>query len=165
VRKSHNSFPISTGKPYNWEQPATLLHIDSTPEGTLKIVQDLNRDESDLLKMRRQYITVWKPLRGPIRKWPLMMVDNSTVNAKSDLQARDMVYYDNVIDTHLVYKSDAYKFMYLSEQKTTEAWAILQSDSGGLTGVPHTSFPNPLASESDPQRESIEVRTLVYYDH
>jgi len=94
----------------------------------------------------------------------LMMVDNSTVNPVYDLQARDMVYYDKVVDTHLAYKSENYKFMYLSEQKASEAWAMMQSDSGGLTGAPHTAFPNPLASQSDPQRESIEVRTLVYYD-
>ena len=77
---------------------------------------------------------VWKPLRGPVKKWPLMLVDNSTVDAQLDLQARDMVYYDYVIDTHLAYKSDAYKFMYLSEQQSTEAWVMLQSDSKGLTG-------------------------------
>jgi len=164
VRKSHETFPISTGKPYDWEQPATLLHIDTTPEGTLKIVQDLNEDPTELLQMRCQYITVWKPLRGPVRKWPLMMCDNSTVNAETDLQARDMVYFDNIMDTHLSYKSDAHKFFYLSDQTTAEAWVILQSDSGGLTGVPHTAFDNPSAIESDPQRESIEVRTLVYYD-
>ncbi|MCJ1357709.1 MAG: hypothetical protein MMC33_007705 [Icmadophila ericetorum] len=162
VRKSDNSFPISTGKPYDWEQPATLLHIDSTPDGTLKIMRDLNEDVSDLLDMRCQYITVWKPLRGPVKKWPLMMVDNSTVNAQSDLQARDMVFYDNVMDTHLAYKSDAYKFMYLSDQTTTEAW--LEPLFNNLPGTPHTSFPNPAASDFDPQRESVEVRTLVYYE-
>jgi len=164
VRKSHASFPISIGRPYDWEQPATLLHIDSTPEGTLKLVQEFNEDARDLLKMRFQYITVWKPLKGPIRKWPLMMVDNSTVNPANDLQARDMVYYDKVVDTHLAYKSENYKFMYLGDQKATEAWVMIQSDSGGLTGVPHTAFPNPMALQSDPQRESIEVRSLVYYD-
>lgn len=79
--------------------------------------------------------SVWKPLRGPVKKWPLMMVNNSTVDAEIDLEARDMVYYDNVIDTHLAYKSDAYKFMYVSEQSTNEAWVILQSDSRGLTGM------------------------------
>lgn len=63
-----------------------------------------------------------------------MMVDNSTVNPKTDLQARDMIFYDNVMDTNLAYKSDAYRFIYLSEQKCTEAWVILQSDSEGLTG-------------------------------
>ena len=64
-----------------------------------------------------------------------MLVDNSSVNADSDLEARDMVYYDNVVDTHLAYKSDAYKFMYLSDQKATEAWVMLQSDSRDLTGM------------------------------
>jgi hypothetical protein len=33
----------------------------------------------------------------------------------------------------------------------------------GVTGVPHSSFPNPLASKDDNPRESIEVRALVYY--
>jgi len=126
-------------------------------------VKKLNEDTSDLLKMRYQYITVWKPLRGPVKKWPLMMVDNSTVNAKTDLQARDMVYYDRVVETTLAYISNTYKFMYLSDQKHSEAWVMLQSDSDGLSGVPHTAFANPLAAESDPRRESIEVRTVVYY--
>ena len=31
VRKSHQSFPVSTGQPYDWEQPATLLHIGELP--------------------------------------------------------------------------------------------------------------------------------------
>ncbi|KAJ6186406.1 hypothetical protein N7519_007707 [Penicillium mononematosum] len=78
---------------------------------------------------------VWKSIEGPIKKWPLMMVDTSTVNPEHDLQARDMVYYNDVVDTNLVYKSDAYKFMYLSNQKTTEAWVMLQSDSRGLTDM------------------------------
>ena len=63
-----------------------------------------------------------------------MLVDKSTVNADSDLEARDMVYYENVVDTHLAYNSDAYKFKYLSDQKTTEAWVMMQSDSRDLTG-------------------------------
>ncbi|EED21630.1 hypothetical protein TSTA_088660 [Talaromyces stipitatus ATCC 10500] len=92
------------------------------------------------------------------------MVDNTTVDPQSDLEPRDMVYYEKVVDTCLVYQSSAYKFKYLSDQKPSEAWVILQSDSGGLTGVPHTAFSNPLARPNDPPRESIEVRTLVYYD-
>ncbi|OAA75143.1 hypothetical protein LEL_07131 [Akanthomyces lecanii RCEF 1005] len=163
VRKSHEQFPISTGKPYAWEQPATLLHIDSTPNGTRKIVGELNGEDSSLLNTRHQYITVWKPIRGPVKKWPLMMVDNRTVNGNEDLEARDMVYYDNVMDTFVAYKSDDYKFMYISDQKSTEAWVMLQTDSTGITGAPHTSFPNPLAQDTDSMRESIEVRTIVYY--
>ena len=40
-------------------------------------------------------------------------------------------------------------------------WPVQLTDS---LGVPHTSFPNPLSSDSDQPRESIEVRTIVYYD-
>jgi hypothetical protein len=79
--------------------------------------------------------SVWKPLKGPVKKWPLMVVDNSTVNPAYDLQARDLIYYDTVVDTYLAYKSEDYKFMYLSDQKATEAWVMMQSDSEGLTGM------------------------------
>ena len=34
---------------------------------------------------------------------------------------------------------------------------------GVRLGVPHSSFPNPLAKEGELPRESIEVRTLVSY--
>jgi hypothetical protein len=88
--------------------------------------------------------SVWKPLRGPVKKWPLMMVDNSTVDPKSDLQARDMVYYDTVIDTNLVYKSDRHKFMYLSDQQSSEAWVILQTDSRGLNGIVFSTMLTPV---------------------
>lgn len=64
-----------------------------------------------------------------------MMVDNRTVNGNEDLEARDMVYYDNVMDTFVAYKSDDYKFIYISDQKSTEAWVMLQTDSTGITGT------------------------------
>jgi len=164
LRKSDKTFPISTGDSYDWEQPGTLLHIDATAVETLKVIHELNRDPTDLLKKRYQLITVWKPLQGPVRKWPLMLVDNSTVDPKRDLQSRDIVYEGNLVDSCVVYQSDAHKFKYLSAQKASEAWVILQYDSGGITGVPHSAFFNPLASESDPERESIEVRSIVYFD-
>lgn len=53
------------------------------------------------------------------------MVDNRTVNGNEDLEARDMVYYDNVMETFVAYKSDDYKFMYISDQKSTEVWVML----------------------------------------
>lgn len=63
-----------------------------------------------------------------------MVVENSTVNAERDLQKRDMVYPDRVQETLVAYKSDSYKFYYLSEQKTNEALVILQTDSIGVPG-------------------------------
>jgi hypothetical protein len=39
------------------------------------------------------------------------MVDTSTVKADVEVEARDMVYYDHVVETHLVCNSDDYKLM------------------------------------------------------
>ncbi|KAG8629104.1 hypothetical protein KVT40_002969 [Elsinoe batatas] len=164
VRKSDASFPISTGAPYQFEQPSMLLHIDSTPEATAKLVRDMNDDLDDLMERRCQYVTVWRPLKGPVRRWPMTLCDNRTVMAGQDLAARDMIYLEGtVVETHLAHFSSSYKFCYLSDQMPNEAWVMLQSDSQGLTGVPHCSFNNPEVEPDDPQRESIEIRMLVYY--
>ncbi|CAI6099913.1 unnamed protein product [Clonostachys chloroleuca] len=149
VRKSHKKFPVATGEVYEWEQPANLLHIDSTPNGTRQVFNGLSQGlRNELSSKRCQYVTVWKPIAGPVLKWPLMMVDTSTVKADVDLEARDMVYYDHVVETHLVYNSDDYKFNYLSNQTTDEAWVILQTDSGTLTGTPLIETP-PTLAEAD----------------
>ena len=42
-----------------------------------------------------------------------MLMDKINVNPDYDLEARDMVNSDSMMDTHPVWKSDAYKFKYL----------------------------------------------------
>lgn len=64
----------------------------------------------------------------------MALCDNTTVNAESDLAAKDMVYWDRVVETFQVYFSESYRFYYLSDQMPEEAWVMLQSDSHGLTG-------------------------------
>ncbi|TKX21714.1 hypothetical protein C1H76_6210 [Elsinoe australis] len=165
VRKSNETFPFSTGQPSRYEPPAMVLHIDTTPSATKELVANLNGSitADTMSKMRYQYITLWRPLRGPVKRWPMALCDNTTVNAERDLAAKDMVYWDRVVETFQVYFSESYKFYYLSDQMPNEAWVMLQSDSQGLTGVPHSSFVNPEVLDKDPQRESIEVRMFVYY--
>ncbi|KAJ4350300.1 uncharacterized protein N0V89_008921 [Didymosphaeria variabile] len=163
VRKSHPDFPISTGENYEFSQPATLLHIDTSPATTTELVSRFNPESPELLTRRYQYVNVWKPLTGPVRSWPLAVCDSSTVNAAKDLQARDIVFPDGALETFQVHPSSAYKFYYLSQQQTDETMVMPQSDSAGLTGVPHTAFPNPWAAGETGGRESIESRALVYY--
>lgn len=167
IRKSEKQFPISTGEPYQYQQPATVLHIDSTPNWTSSLVDSLNEgNEAERLKTSRyEYVNIWVPLRGPVRKWPLALCDNTTVDVDSDLQARDLVYEYGVVESFLAHDSYAYRFYYLRDQQPTEAWIMVQSDSHSLRGVLHTSFYNPHADEKDPERESIEVRALVYYEN
>lgn len=123
---------------------------------------------------------MWRPLKGPVTKWPLMVCDWTTYDPKTDVIARDMVYPEDAVETYLAFHNPGHKFYYLSGQREDEAWIMVQTDSthdrgklqlpdlypapnATLAGVPHTAFPSPNASSSAEERESIEVRAMVYY--
>lgn len=144
-----------------------LLWKDTTPQQTSKMLMELNPVEgAELSRRHYQSVNVWKPLKGPIRDWPLALCDPNTIDPDRDLQARDTVRPDAYIETYQIHRTEKHRWCYVRDQMPNEAWVFLQSDSGdnGLTGVPHTSFDNPMRRDGDMLRESIEVRTLVFYD-
>lgn len=108
--------------------------------------------------------SVWKPLRGPVRDWPLAICDPSTV-ALRDLHPGDLVYDDYVVENQQLHYADDQKWYYLSDQAPDEAWVFVQSDTGttkAKAGVPHSSFPMLSGDEEQLPRESVEIRCLVY---
>lgn len=80
--------------------------------------------------------SVWRPLRGPVRDWPLAVADSSTVDT-SKVQAADVVFGDFTTEHHLVQYDENLKWYFLSNQEPNEAWAFLQADSQpeGLIGT------------------------------
>lgn len=109
-------------------------------------------------------LSVWKPLRGPVRDWPLAFCDPTTVTI-SDLHPGDLVYDDYVVENMQLHYASNQKWYYLSDQGPEEAWVFVQSDSDKTktkAGVPHSSFPLPASTTPPEPRESIEVRCLVY---
>ena len=75
-------------------------------------------------------ISVWKPLRGPVRDWPLALCDVSTVDP-DDIQPGDLVYGDYVVENCQLHQSGGQKWYYLRDQGPEEAWVFVQSDSLG----------------------------------
>ena len=128
--------------------------------------------------------SIWKPLRGPVRDWPLALCDRSTVDLAKDVKATDLVFAKYAVENFQLHYSRYHKWYYLSDQQPWEAWIFLQSDSADakrsgiqkqdmvklsillspISGVPHSSFPLHKWGEIKELRESIEVRALVYYD-
>jgi hypothetical protein len=108
--------------------------------------------------------SVWKPLRGPVRDWPLAFCDPSSI-ALEDLHPGDLVYDDYVVENMQLHYTNDQKWYYISDQGQDEAWVFVQSDSDSFktrAGVPHSSFPLPASSTPPLPRESIEIRCLVY---
>lgn len=167
LRKRHPVFPISTGEKYEYDQPTSVAHIDTTPQETLVEIRRQHGEKADtFLNKRSQWINIWRPLRGPLNDWPLAVCDASTVDPDTDIESADLLYPDLATENFQVYYNAGYKWYYLGDHDISEVIVFKQADtlSGTCPGVPHCSFLNPLAPDDEAPRESIEARALVYYD-
>jgi hypothetical protein len=147
-------------------QPATRVHVDHTAKSGPQRVRDFFGDEAEeLLKGRIQVINLWRPIRGPLRDAPLAVCDASSVAFK-DLVGSDLIYRDRVGETYAVTYNPAHRWYYVPEMQPDEALLLKCFDSatdGRARFMPHTAFEDPTASADILPRESIELRTLVFY--
>ena len=85
----------------------------------------------------------------------------------SDLVPAALIYPDRAGETYAVKPNPKHQWYFKHAQKPSEPLFIKCYDSlndGRARRIPHTSFVDP-AYENEPPRESIEVRTLVFYDY
>lgn len=111
------------------------------------------------------------PLRGPLRDYPLTLLDIATVKRARDLEPRDTIQLNEVNETYQICPNDEHRWYYISDMMPDEAWLFIQSTSmKGLplqqlpTGVPHTSVDFPSRADDDYMRESIECRCFAFFD-
>ncbi|KAL8791342.1 MAG: hypothetical protein Q9195_005961 [Heterodermia aff. obscurata] len=178
IRKRDKDYPNMKDKTVEISQPTSIAHIDTTKAEAAITFQSVNgetlNEQSDLhyqvVKSAPLFPTnvnrLWKPLRGPLYDWPLALCDASTINPSTDLEPCDQVYAESASENMQVRYREQQRWYYLEGQREDEVLVFRQSDSKkeSVCGVPHSSFPNPMAKEGELPRESIEVRTLVSYD-
>jgi len=145
--------------------PSRQVHNDHTVNSAPRRVRDhLGAEAEELLKGRFGVVNVWRPIRGPVLDSPLALCDARSFS-NDDLIASDLVYEHVRGETSRVEFKPNHRWYYFSEQQRDEALLIRVHDSeddGRARLSFHTSFENPLA-EGAPPRESIEVRTLVFW--
>jgi hypothetical protein len=146
-------------------QPSRRVHNDHTVNSAPRRVRDhLGEAAGELLKHRFGIVNVWRPVRGPVLDSPLALCDAQSFG-DGDLIASDLVYPHLRGETSSVEFRPDHRWYYLSEMQTDEVALIRIHDSaadGRARLSFHTSFDNPLA-QGTPPRESIEVRTLVFF--
>jgi len=147
-------------------QPATRVHVDQTvASGPNRVREHLGDEADELLKGRVQVINLWRPIRGPVRDAPLAMCDGTSV-ASDDLVASDLIYPNRRGETYSVKYNPAHRWFYFPEMTPDEALLLKCYDSatdGRTRFGPHTAFVDPTTPADAPPRESIELRTLVFY--
>jgi hypothetical protein len=123
-------------------------------------------DEADeLLKKRFAVINVWRPIRGPVVDAPLAVTDASSI-AAGDLVASDLIYPDRTGEIYYVKYNPDHKWFYVPGMRTDEVLLIKCYDSiddGRARFVPHSAFVDPTTPVGALPRESIELRTLVFF--
>jgi len=141
--------------------PVLRVHIDQNQKAAFgRVHHFLPNEAEDLLKGRVRIINVWRPLNGPVQCSPLAFADSKTVSEESlvDVEHR---YPDRTGETISVAHTDE-QWHYWSGIKNDERilLKIFDSEKGGR--APHTAFVDPRSPAGGRQRESIEVRALIF---
>ena len=147
-------------------QPVPRVHNDYTVKSGPQRVRDLLADEaSALLQKRFAVINVWRPIRGPIQDSPLAVSDARSI-AENDLVATDLIYPDRTGEIYYVKFNPQHRWFYAPAMRNDEVMLIKCYDSvedGRARFVPHSAFVDPTTPQGALPRESIELRTLVFY--
>jgi hypothetical protein len=153
----------TTGIP---RQPVPRVHNDYTVKSGPQRVRDLLRDDaSDLLRRRFSVVNVWRPIRGPVQDAPLAVADAQSVD-RDDLVATDLIYPDRTGEIYYVKFNPSHRWFYASAMRQDEVMLIKcfdSADDGRARFVPHSAFVDPTTPADALPRESIELRTLVFY--
>lgn len=147
--------------------PAQLMHNDFTEASAARRVRDLlPRAEAEArLRGRFGSLNVWRPLRGPVRTSPLAICEYGSI-ADGDLIAAERRYEGRTgVIYHMAWNPAQrwYYFPGMTPDETVLLKCYDSSDSAARwTG--HGAFPDPSSPPGAPPRESIEARTLMFWD-
>ena len=149
--------------------PVRSVHNDYTEKSGPQRVRDLlPADEAEVrLAKRFAEYNVWRNIaHDPIEMAPLGFVDAQTI-APRDLAVCDLVYADRVGEIYQgVYNAD-HRWHYFPAMTRDEAILIKCYDSakdGRARFSLHSAFDDPTSPADSKPRQSIEVRTLAFFD-
>ena len=149
-------------------RPVRVVHNDYTELSGPQRVRDLvPADEVEAwLAGRFAIINVWRPIRGPVEAAPLAACDARSL-APGDLVPTDLVYQDRTGEIYSIAFNPAHRWIYFPHMQANETMLIKSYDSatdGRARFTPHSAFDHPATPAEGAVRESIEVRTLVFFD-
>ncbi|MBR0646017.1 CmcJ/NvfI family oxidoreductase [Plastoroseomonas hellenica] len=147
-------------------EPAKRVHNDYTYRSAPQRVRDVLPEEAERLLTRRfAIVNLWRPI-APVLESPLALAEGLSI-AERDLVASDLIYADRIGETFSVTWNPAHRWVYFPHQQPEEALLIKCYDSaidGRARLSAHGAFDDPTSPPDAPPRESIEVRTLVFWD-
>ncbi|HXG18655.1 MAG TPA: CmcJ/NvfI family oxidoreductase [Methylomirabilota bacterium] len=148
-------------------EPVRVMHNDYTLKSGPQRVRDLlPPDEAEMrLQHRFAFINVWRPITGPVLEAPLAVCDGRSI-AQKDFVPTDLIYRDRLGEVYMAAFNPAHRWFYFPRMQPNEALLLKCYDSmddGRARYTAHGAFDDPTAPPDAPARESVEVRTIVFF--
>ncbi len=148
------------------QPPASRAHVDQTIASGPQRVRDIMGEQAEaLLEGRAAIINVWRPIHHPARAWPLGLGDARSID-QADLVETDLVFPHRKGEIYGVAHNPRQRWLYVPDLQPDEAILIKcwDSDPSVARFAPHTGFEDPTTPPGTPPRESIEFRTIAFFD-
>jgi hypothetical protein len=149
-------------------EPVLSVHNDYTEWSGPQRVRDLLPDEAEaLIKRRFAIIQVWRSIdTKPLLSNPLAIADARSLDMK-DLIAAERRYPDRVGETYQIAYNPNHDWYYFPKMRRDEAiiFKVYESKKDGRARfTAHTAFVDPTTPADAPPRQSIEIRTIAFFD-
>jgi len=158
--------PMAKRKEKGAREPVKFAHNDYTIKSGPQRVRDLLPFEAEaLLKHRFAMINVWRPIRGPVQESPLAVCDARSIRPE-DWVPSDLKYQDRTGEVYSITFNPNHRWFYFPRMQRDEAMLLKCYDSmedGRARFTAHSAFDDPSSPQDAAPRESIEVRTLVFF--
>jgi hypothetical protein len=163
----HNvrSRPMAKRHENGAQEPVKVAHNDYTLKSGPQRVRDLIPNEAEaLLKNRFAVINVWRPIRGPVQESPLAVCDAQSM-MQEDFVKHVLKYRDRDGEVYSVAYNPNHRWYYVPNQQKEEVLLLKCYDSDGRRArfTAHSAFEDPTSPPDAAARESVEVRTLVFF--
>jgi hypothetical protein len=148
--------------------PVRNMHNDFTRNSAPQRVRDLLPPEEAAMRLKKRFgsINVWRPIVGPVETAPLAICGWDTLD-EANLIPAERRYQDRIGGVlHLCYNPNQ-RWYYFPRMERDEVVLLKCFDSledGTAKWTCHGSFKVPDAPTDAKPRESIEIRTLYFYD-
>jgi hypothetical protein len=143
------------------------VHNDYTEwSGPQRLREILPDEAEELLKQRFAIVQVWRPIRHPVESFPLVICEAGSVKF-SDFIISERRYPNRIGQTYSVKYNPDHKWYWFPRMRRDEALVFKVYDSlkdGRARWTAHTAFDDPTAPANARPRESIEIRTLAFFD-
>jgi len=152
---------------YRQGRPVLHAHTDFTETSAVHRLRDhYGSEPADLQHHRVLQVNLWRPIRGPLRDFPLAVCDASSIG-RGQLVAVDLLYPGRRGEIYYLTHDSTQRWYYAPDMQVHEAWLIKNYDSalnGTARFAAHSAFDEPSRGVRVIPRESIEVRAFALFD-